>query len=109
MSSPDSVSLNILDKEYRVACSTEEKEGLIASAKLLNERLNEIKTKGNVIGTEKIAIMAALNLCHELLTGESIVNEYSDIEQRIDGISEKIQNTMRSIDSTKTSKEEAFA
>ena len=60
-----------------------------------------------MIGAEKIAVMAALNLSHELLTGESLVNEYNDIEERIDGLSEKIQNTINAIDST--NKEEAFA
>ena len=42
--------------------------------------------------------MAALNISHELLTGESLVNEYNDIEQRIDGMSQKIQNTIKAID-----------
>jgi len=100
MKSSDSVTFRVLDKEYRVACQPEEQENLMASAKMLNSRLDDIKNKGNVIGAERIAIMAALNLCHELLTGESLVNEYSDIEQRIDGLSEKIQSTLQSIDAT---------
>lgn len=98
MNSPDAVTLHILDKEYRVACQPEDKDNLIASAKLLNDRLDEIKKKGAVLGAERIAIMAALNLSHELLTGESLVNEYSDIEQRIDGLSQKIQNSIRKFD-----------
>lgn len=104
MKSSDSVTFTVLEKEYRVACKPEEKENLLASARLLITRLDEIKSKGNVIGAERIAIMAALNMSHELLTGESLVNEYSDIEQRIDGLSEKIQKTMRSIDSTSKGK-----
>lgn len=107
MSKAESVLLTILDKEYRIGCQPEERESLEASARLLNERLEEVKSKGSVIGAERIAIMVALNLSHELLTGESLVNEYSDIEQRIDGLSEKIQNTIDKIDTT--NKEEAFA
>ena len=98
MSSPDSVTLNILDKEYRIACQSIEKDSLIASSKLLTERLDAVKNKGSVLGAERIAIMVALNLCHELLTGETLVNEYSDIEQRIDTLSEKIQNTIQTFD-----------
>jgi len=98
MNTPDAVVLKILDKEYRVSCQPDEKESLMESSRLLNERLAEIKSKGAVMGSERIAIMAALNLCHELLTGETMVNEYSDIEQRIDGLSEKIQNTISAID-----------
>lgn len=107
MSSPESVTLKILDKEYRVACQPGEKESLTASAKFLVDRLDEIKSKGSILGAERIAIMAALNLSHELLTGESIVNEYNDIEERIDGLSEKIQNTISAIGPT--NKEEAIA
>lgn len=98
MSTLESVTLTILDKEYRVACQPNEKESLGASAKLLSKRLEEIKSKGTVLGAERIAVMAALNLCHELLTGETLVNEYNDIDQRIDGLSEKIQNTINAID-----------
>ena len=98
MTSPDAVTLTILDKEYRVSCQPDEKENLIASSRLLNSKLDEIKNKGAVLGAERIAIMAALNLSHELLTGESLVNEYSDIEQRIDGLSEKIQSSIRRFD-----------
>ena len=110
MSTPEAVTLKILDKEYRVACDPAEKDSLTASAKMLIKRLDEIKTKGSVIGAERIAVMAALNLSHELLTGESLVNEYNDIEERIDGLSEKIKNTIDSIDSSdSTNKDEAFA
>ena len=72
MNKQESLTIKILEKEYRVGCATEEKETLLASASMLNEKLNEIKAKGSVIGTERIAVMAALNLAHEHLqaTGE---------------------------------------
>jgi cell division protein ZapA len=93
----ESLIIKILEKEYRVACPAEEKEGLIASATMLNEKLNDIKQKGSVIGTERIAVMAALNMSHELLNGREIVEQHSDINDRIDSLSEKIDNTMRNI------------
>ena len=98
MSEMESVTLKILDKEYRVACQPGEKESLTASAKFLIARLDEIKKKGTILGAERMAVMAALNISHELLTGESLVNQYNDIEQRIDGMSQKIQNTIKAID-----------
>ena len=67
MSKDNSLSINIMDKDYRVACPPEEQASLRASAEFLNEKLNEIRNRGSVIGTERIAIMAALNLAHELL------------------------------------------
>jgi cell division protein ZapA len=61
------VTVRILDKEYRVACEEGEQDELFASARFLDRRMREIRNSGKVIGTERIAVMAALNLAHELL------------------------------------------
>ncbi|MDH5710252.1 MAG: cell division protein ZapA [Gammaproteobacteria bacterium] len=97
MKDQDSLSIKILEKEYRVACPAEEKESLIASANMLNQKLNEIKSKGAVIGTERIAVMVALNMSHELLNSQSMLKEHAELNDRIDSLSEKIDNTMRNI------------
>ncbi|MGD2160401.1 MAG: cell division protein ZapA [Gammaproteobacteria bacterium] len=97
MKHKDSLSIIILDKEYRVACPPGEEESLQASANELNKKLSEIKRKGAVIGTERIAIMAALNICHEMLTGKTIETEYADLNSRIESLSEKIDSSMREI------------
>jgi len=86
-----------MDKEYRVACPEEEKDNLLASASLLNEKLNEIKQQGSVIGTERIAIMAALNMSHEILHNQTLNSEHDDLNQRIDALSEHIDDSMRNI------------
>jgi cell division protein ZapA len=93
----DSLTIKVLEKEYRVACPPDEKDGLLASANLLNDKLNEIKQKGSVIGTERIAIMAALNMSHEIINGQSLVGEHDDLNDRIDSLSERIDNSMRKI------------
>jgi cell division protein ZapA len=97
MKHKDSLSIIILDKEYRVACPPGEEESLLASAHELNKKLSEIKKKGAVIGTERIAIMAALNICHEMLTGKSIQVEHADLNSRIESLSEKIDSSIREI------------
>lgn len=91
----ESLTINILDKEYRVACPEAEKDSLLASAELLNQRLKEIKNKGAVLGTERIAIMAALNLSHEMLNGRAIVSQHNELNNRIDSLSDKIDSRMR--------------
>lgn len=63
---PIQVSIRILDKEYRIACAPHEQEGLRESARLLDGKMREIRKTGRVIGTDRIAVMAALNLAHEL-------------------------------------------
>lgn len=64
---PVPVTVTIMDKEYRVACPPDERDALLASATLLNERLREIRDSGKVIGAERIGVMAALNIAHELV------------------------------------------
>ena len=83
MKNQESMSITILDKEYRVACPPGEQDSLRASADELNKKLTEIKDKGAVIGTERIAIMAALNLCHEMLTGKELQTEHAELNARI--------------------------
>ncbi len=97
MDNQDSLTIKILEKEYRVACPAEEKDSLNASATILNEKLVQIKNKGSVISTERIAVMAALNMSHEILNGQSLVDEHSNLNNRIDNLSERIDNTMREI------------
>lgn len=65
--SNETVTVRILDKEYQVACPSEERQALLDSANLLNERMKTIRGTGSIVGLERIAVMAALNLSHELL------------------------------------------
>ena len=95
MKHQDSLTINILDKEYRVACPEAEQESLLASASVLNKRLRDIKNKGAVLGTERIAIMAALNLSHEMLNGKAIEQQHTELHGRIDSLADKIDGTLR--------------
>ncbi len=86
-----SVSVTILGKEYQVACPDEEQDALLASATLLHQNMEEIKVTGKVVGVERIAVIAALNLAHELITLKS--NNGSDlhaINQQILHIKNKV-------------------
>lgn len=86
-----------MDKEYRIACPENEKDNLLASADLLNSKLKEIKQQGSVIGSERIAIMAALNMSHEVLHNKSIIEEHDDLNQRIDKLSGHITDSISDI------------
>ncbi|MHB1214243.1 MAG: cell division protein ZapA [Thiobacillus sp.] len=68
MAGPRSIEIHILGRPYKVACSREEESALIAAADYLDEKMREIRENSKVIGAERIAIMAGLNLAHELLT-----------------------------------------
>ena len=60
-----SVSVRILDKEYTISCPPEDREGLLASARELNGRMQELRTSGMVLGAERMAVLTALNVIYE--------------------------------------------
>ena len=67
MSATNTISVVILDKEYRVSCPDEERDGLISAASFLNEKMQVIKQSGRIVGLDRIAVMAGLNITHDLL------------------------------------------
>ena len=64
------LTLSLLGREFRVACPDGEDKQLLASADYLNRKLKEVRDTGKVIGNERIAIMAALNIAHELMANK---------------------------------------
>lgn len=61
------VSVKILEKEYQVSCPASERTDLLDSAEMLNAKMREIRDSGKVVGLDRIAVMAALNMANELL------------------------------------------
>ena len=65
------VSVKILEKEYQISCLASERNALLDSAETLNRKMREIRDSGKVVGLDRIAGMAALNMAHELIKAES--------------------------------------
>ncbi|NNL99619.1 MAG: cell division protein ZapA [Gammaproteobacteria bacterium] len=61
------VSVTIFEKEYIVACREDERESLMAAVEHLNRQMQELRDSGKIIGSERIAVLAALNITHEYL------------------------------------------
>lgn len=92
MSKPSTtVEVKILDKEYLVACPAEEQEALIRAARHLDSKMREIRTSGKVFGTERIAVMAALNMTHELLERDTMSDATSTLLKAMDS---KLENAL---------------
>lgn len=66
MSDENRVNVSILDKEYQVACQPDERHDLMRAAGELDSRMRAVRKGGSIVGLDRIAIMVALNLCHEL-------------------------------------------
>ena len=77
--SGEPVSVTILDREYLIACTPEERPGLIAAASLLDSKMREIRAGARSANLDRIAVLAALTIAHELLGARQ--RESSDAAQ----------------------------
>jgi cell division protein ZapA len=96
---PKGLDVNIMGREFRIACSEEEQRELLKAVEYLNGRMRDIRDAGKVVGVERIAIMAALNIAHEYLTtrveGGFDVGEF---KRRMSGMQAAIDQAMNGQD-----------
>ena len=89
------VTIRILDKEYQIACSDEERNSLLDSAQYLDNKMKEIRNSGKVIGSERVAVMAALNIAHDFLqTRLHAENSTSVDTKRIKTLQDKVETAL---------------
>ena len=90
MSQSKAVDVNIMGREFTVSCTDEERPGLINAVNFLDKKMRDIRDGGKIIGVERIAIMAALNLAHELLNTKSGSVDVGDLTRRIRHMQDQI-------------------
>ncbi len=92
---PPAVSVTIMGKEYRIACEPEEQDDLIHSAQQLDVQMRKMRDSGKIAGPDRIAVMAALNLAHEL---QLMKNQNAKLSQNLSEcltkMSQKIENVL---------------
>ena len=89
------VSVRILEKEYQFACAVDERAALLDSAEYLNNEMKKIRDSGKVIGLDRIAVMAALNMANELLKGRARDTSIeSDVVHRVRLLRERVEATL---------------
>lgn len=92
--SAKSVDVEIMGREFTVSCTDEERQGLLEAVNYLDNKMREIRDAGKVVGLERIAIMAALNLSHELLNAKSGDIDIGDCKRRINAMQNQIDQTI---------------
>ncbi len=92
--STETVFVKILDKEFQVACPDGEQEALREAARNLDVRMRDIRKHGSVIGLERIAIMAALNLSHELQQARSESYSQTSNDEALSRLTEKLDKAL---------------
>jgi len=89
------VSVRILEKEYHVACPAEERAALLDSAEYLNRKMREIRDSGKVVGLDRIAVMAALNITNDLLLSRGRDDGAdTDLAVRLKTLRERVESAL---------------
>jgi len=99
---PSGLDVTILGRQFRVSCTEEEQKDLLKAVEYLDAKMRAIRDSGKVIGVERIAIMAALNIAHELLTTR--VNGAFDIGE----LKRRMASMQAAIDQAINSQDELF-
>ena len=92
MSEP--VNIKILDREFTIGCEPDEREGLLAAARLLDARMREVRGNNRMAGIDRIAVLVALNLAHELQNAQKDTGQHDqefsralgDLNRKLDGL-----------------------
>ena len=89
------LDIKLLDRDLRIACPEEERAELLDAVAYLDKRMREIRDAGKIVSVERIALMAALNITHELLTtkvGRGV--DLSDFKRRMDSMQAAIDQAL---------------
>lgn len=89
------ISVSILDKDYKIACPTGEQPALLASAKYLDGKMREVRDNGNIIGSERVAVITALNITNDFLSSRQGQKELGDeLPPRLKNLESKISQAL---------------
>ncbi|MDE0762266.1 MAG: cell division protein ZapA [Cellvibrionales bacterium] len=93
-----SLKVRILEKDYQVNCQPSERDALQNSAQILSDKMEQIRRNSNVIGIERIAVMAALNLTHDLLRAEDTAKQDASASKVLEAIDSKLDSVLFDLD-----------
>ena len=84
----------IMGREFSVSCTDEERQGLLDAVAYLDKKMRDIRDSGKVVGIERIAMMAALNLSHEVLNTKTGDVDIGDYKRRINAMQNQIDEVL---------------
>jgi cell division protein ZapA len=92
---PKALQINVMGREFRIACPESEQKELLEAVDYLNKKMDEIRDNGKVVGVERIAIMAALNIAHELLTTKVGGFDMAALKRRMQSMETTLDQALR--------------
>jgi cell division protein ZapA len=94
MSDSKPIDIVIMGREFTVSCTDEERPGLLAAVNYLDKKMHDIRDSGKVVGVERIAMMAALNLSHEVLNTKTGDVDIGDYKRRISAMQNQVDEAI---------------
>ena len=95
MTDAQPINISILDKDYKVACPPGEQSALLESAKFLDSKMREVRDTGNIMGSERIAVITALNMANDLLKSSNVDKELGrELPPRLKDLESKISRVL---------------
>jgi cell division protein ZapA len=95
MTDAQPINISILDKDYKVACPPGEQSALLESAKFLDNKMREIRDSGHIMGSERIAVITALNMANDLLRSSNVDKEIGqELPPRLKDLENKISRVL---------------
>lgn len=93
------IGVKILDRMYNIKCPPSQTQDLQASARFLDEQMRKIRQAGNITNTERVAVVAALNVCNELMQMKKQQNGYIEtMHERIQDLQQRISKALAESD-----------
>ncbi|GAA6139103.1 cell division protein ZapA [Arenicella sp. 4NH20-0111] len=89
------VNISILGRDFSVACPPEEQESLLEAASYLDTNMKDIQKTGKIIGTERVAIMAALNISNDLLKLQKATKGQEHVQEKLNSLQERIDSALK--------------
>ena len=95
MTDAQPINISILDKDYKVACPPGEQSALLESAKYLDSKMREVRDSGNIMGSERIAVITALNMANDLLRSSNVDKDLGkELPPRLKDLESKISRVL---------------
>jgi cell division protein ZapA len=95
MTNAQPINISILDKDYKVACPPGEQSALLESARFLDHKMREVRDSGNIIGSERIAVITALNMANDLLRTSNLDKDVgAELPPRLKDLESKISRVL---------------
>ena len=95
MTDAQPINVSILDKDYKISCPPGEQSALLESARFLDDKMREVRDSGNIMGSERIAVITALNIANDLLRTSNLEKEIGqELPPRLKDLESKITRVL---------------